>query len=107
VPQRGRGNRPRVRRVAEQLARHDAELLFVDDGSDDGTLELIKAFAARDPRVSYISFTRNFGLEAAIAAGFRYVCAGRAPHRLGAGRRGAGRASGARSRASPPAKARP
>jgi polyisoprenyl-phosphate glycosyltransferase len=67
------GIAPAYAAVAEQLARHDAELLFVDDGSDDGTLELIKAFAARDPRVSYISFTRNFGLEAAIAAGFRYA----------------------------------
>ena len=59
--------------TAAQLDRYDAELLFIDDGSDDGTLELIKAFAARDPRVSYISFTRNYGQEAAVSAGFRYA----------------------------------
>jgi len=59
--------------VAAQLERYDAELLFVDDGSTDATLELVKQLAARDPRVSYISLTRNFGLEAAIAAGFRYA----------------------------------
>jgi glycosyltransferase involved in cell wall biosynthesis len=59
--------------VAAQLERYDAELLFVDDGSRDATLERIKEIAARDSRVSYISFTRNFGLEAAIGAGFRYA----------------------------------
>jgi polyisoprenyl-phosphate glycosyltransferase len=59
--------------VAAQLDRYESELLFVDDGSDDQTLELIKSFAASDPRVSYISFTRNYGQEAAISAGFRYA----------------------------------
>jgi hypothetical protein len=59
--------------VSAQLDRYDAELLFIDDGSGDRTLELIKSFAAGDPRVSYISFTRNFGQEAAISAGFRYA----------------------------------
>jgi polyisoprenyl-phosphate glycosyltransferase len=59
--------------MAAQLDRYDTELLFIDDGSDDGTLDLIKAFAARDPRVSYISFTRNYGQEAAVSAGFRYA----------------------------------
>ncbi|MFN2468239.1 MAG: glycosyltransferase family 2 protein [Gaiellaceae bacterium] len=59
--------------LASELSSYDAELLFVDDGSRDRTLELIKGFAARDPRVRYISFTRNFGLEAAFGAGFRYA----------------------------------
>jgi polyisoprenyl-phosphate glycosyltransferase len=59
--------------LAAELAGYDAEILFVDDGSDDGTLERIKSLAATDARVRYISFTRNFGLEAAFGAGFRYA----------------------------------
>jgi Glycosyl transferase family 2 len=49
------------------------ELLFVDDGSRDDTLDRIKRLAATDPRVHWISFARNFGLMAAITAGFRYA----------------------------------
>jgi biotin carboxylase len=61
-------------RIAAELSRYDdVELLFVDDGSTDGTLDRIKAFAHADRRVFYLSFTRNFGLEAAFAAGFKYA----------------------------------
>lgn len=45
------------------------ELIFVDDGSKDGTLRLLRRFAASDERVKYLSFSRNFGKEAAILAG--------------------------------------
>jgi glycosyltransferase involved in cell wall biosynthesis len=45
------------------------ELIFVDDGSKDGTLAEIKKRSARDGRVRYISFSRNFGKEAALLAG--------------------------------------
>ena len=48
----------------------DYELLFVDDGSRDGTLELIRDYAKKDPHVIYLSFSRNFGKEAAMYAGF-------------------------------------
>src|SRR4051812_47215553 len=51
----------------------DLEILFIDDGSSDGTLSRIKALAIADPRVGYISFSRNFGLEAAFSAGFKYA----------------------------------
>src|SRR4029434_2342800 len=61
-------------RIATELSRYDdVELLFVDDGSTDGTLDRIKTFADTDPRASYLAFTRNFGLEAAFAAGFKYA----------------------------------
>ncbi len=47
----------------------EIELLFVDDGSQDKTVEKIKELRQRDPRVHYISFSRNFGKEAAMFAG--------------------------------------
>ena len=47
----------------------DAEFLFVDDGSTDQTLQVLKELASKDSRVRYISFSRNFGKEAALYAG--------------------------------------
>lgn len=49
------------------------ELLFVDDGSNDGTLAAIRGFAGKDNRVRYLSFSRNFGKEAAIYAGLEHA----------------------------------
>ena len=49
------------------------EVLFVDDGSTDGSLAKLKDIHAADRRFSSISFSRNFGKEAAIAAGLRYA----------------------------------
>lgn len=46
------------------------ELLFIDDGSKDKTLSVLKDIASKDNRVTYISFSRNFGKEAAMYAGF-------------------------------------
>lgn len=51
----------------------DFEFVFVNDGSKDRTLELLREFAAEDDRIRYISFSRNFGKEAAIYAGFRHA----------------------------------
>ena len=51
------------------MANVDFELLFVDDGSKDGTLNKLLELADRDSRVKYISFSRNFGKEAGIYAG--------------------------------------
>ena len=47
------------------------EIPFINDGSRDGTLELLRKFAAEDNRVRYISFSRNFGKEAAMFAGLQ------------------------------------
>lgn len=54
-------------------AEIDYELLFVDDGSSDGTWTLIRGLAGASPRVRGIHFSRNFGKESAIFAGLEYA----------------------------------
>ena len=66
-------------RVFAQLADYDVELIFVNDGSKDKTLPILRELARTDARVKYISFSRNFGKEAAMYAGLQhakgdYVC---------------------------------
>lgn len=60
-------------KAAERLETYRTEVIFVDDGSKDGTLETIKKLAKGDERVKYVSFSRNFGKEAAIYAGFQHA----------------------------------
>ena len=61
------------RETERVTARMDVEIeyLFVDDGSKDRTLSILREMAARDKRVHYVSFSRNFGKEAAIYAGLQ------------------------------------
>ena len=60
--------------VTKVLSEYDKyEIIFIDDGSTDGTLSLIKEIAIKDSRVKYISFTRNFGVEAATRYGYLYA----------------------------------
>src|SRR4051794_10075170 len=54
-------------------ASRSFEILFIDDGSIDNTVELLRAANARDPRVRVISFSRNFGKEAALSAGLDHA----------------------------------
>ncbi len=49
---------------------YDYELLLINDGSKDGTLDVMKQLAAADPHLKYLSFSRNFGKESAMYAGF-------------------------------------
>ena len=58
-----------IQNVAQSMPYVKFELLFVDDGSSDGTLEIVKKLAEKDSRIKYISFSRNFGKEAAMYAG--------------------------------------
>lgn len=59
--------------VSKKLDNVDFEFLFVDDGSKDKTLSIIKDLSKSDSRVRYISFSRNFGKEAAMNAGLTYA----------------------------------
>jgi len=51
------------------------EMILVNDGSKDDSLEKARAIATADPRIRVVSFSRNFGHEAASSAGFRYAAA--------------------------------
>ncbi len=60
-----------INRVSKEMHDVCLELLFVDDGSKDQTLSILREYAKKDKRVKYISFSRNFGKEAAIYAGLK------------------------------------
>ena len=56
--------------VAEEMNTYEFEFLFINDGSRDDTLKRLKEFSKEDNRVVYLSFSRNFGKESAMYAGF-------------------------------------
>ena len=58
-----------ITKVADQMKSFHFEFLFVDDGSIDHTLSILKTLSKEDQRVRYLSFSRNFGKEAAMYAG--------------------------------------
>lgn len=60
-------------KVSREIPDVEIEMLFVNDGSSDNTLEVIKKLKANDDRIKYISFSRNFGKEAAIFAGLSHA----------------------------------
>ena len=63
----------RTTEVLNSLNNYDYEIIFVNDGSKDMTLEILKEFAKNNKRVKIISFSRNFGHQAAVTAGLKYV----------------------------------
>ena len=62
-----------ITRVAQEMAPVDFEFLFVDDGSKDNTLPVLRSLAEADKRVRFLSFSRNFGKEAAMLAGLQHA----------------------------------
>lgn len=63
----------RLGNLASNVKDYEFEFLFVNDGSKDKTLEIIKGFAEIDPRVSYVNLSRNFGKEIGMIAGLDHV----------------------------------
>lgn len=63
----------RLNTMMNNLNNYAFEVLFVNDGSKDKTLELIKELRSKDERISYVNFSRNFGKETAMIAGLDYA----------------------------------
>lgn len=63
----------RLNTMMNNLNNYAFEVLFVNDGSKDRTLELIKELRSKDERISYVNFSRNFGKETAMIAGLDYA----------------------------------
>jgi polyisoprenyl-phosphate glycosyltransferase len=63
----------RATAALKALTDYDYELVYVDDGSRDGSYEIMRKFAEGDPRVQIVKFSRNFGHQIAITAGLDYA----------------------------------
>ena len=63
----------RLKNVLEKIENYNYEIIFINDGSKDKTLEILKEIAEENKNVKIISFSRNFGHQCAVTAGLRYV----------------------------------
>ncbi len=63
----------RLEKLINSIENYEFEILFVNDGSKDNTLNLIKEYREKDSRISYVDFSRNFGKETAMIAGLDYA----------------------------------
>lgn len=59
--------------LGEEIENYNLEFLFVNDGSKDRSLEIVKGYREKDSRVCYLNLSRNFGKEVAMGAAFDYV----------------------------------
>ncbi len=63
----------RVKKMLNSLANYEHEIIFINDGSKDKTLEILETIANMDKKVKVVSFARNFGHQCAVTAGLKYV----------------------------------
>ena len=63
----------RLNNLMKNMNQYEFEMLFINDGSKDNTLELIKSYREKDKRYAYVDFSRNFGKETAMIAGLDYA----------------------------------
>jgi glycosyltransferase involved in cell wall biosynthesis len=63
----------RLDKLGHEITKYRLEFLFVNDGSRDRTLEIIKGYRTKDPRVSFVSLSRNFGKEIGMVAGLDHA----------------------------------
>ena len=64
---------PELVKLMEGLPAYEWEIMFINDGSVDGTLKILQELRQQDKRVNYVDLSRNFGKEVAMLAGFDYV----------------------------------
>ena len=62
-----------ITKIAEEMKKVEFEFIFINDGSKDNTLDILERIAKIDNNVKVISFSRNFGHQAAVTAGLKYV----------------------------------
>ena len=63
----------RMKKVLTSLSNYSYEIVFVNDGSQDKTLQILEDIAKEDKNVKILSFSRNFGHQCAVTAGIKYV----------------------------------
>ena len=63
----------RIKKLMDTMEKYEFEILFVNDGSKDSTLQKIKELRQKDERINYVDFSRNFGKEIAMIAGLDYA----------------------------------
>lgn len=63
----------RIKNVVDDIKNYNFEILFINDGSKDQTLEIIKKYKEKENRISYVNLSRNFGKEVAMIAGLDYA----------------------------------
>jgi len=62
----------RLRKVLDSIKTHQSEIIFINDGSQDKTAEILSSIAANDKQVKVLHFSRNFGHQPAVTAGIHY-----------------------------------
>ena len=63
----------RLEKLSQKITEYELEFLYIKDGSRDKTAEVLARESAKNPRISIINFSRNFGKEIAVAAGLDYA----------------------------------